>query len=329
MMPLSLEGTMADVLCFGNLQFDVLCRPVASLPAPGELRPIDHIDFALSGNGGNVAMALARLGIAVDLAGYSGADAVGESFRRTLAAQGVGLRALLRHPTASTGTSVIAVSPSGERTVMFVNGSNRCFDLDIVPDAWLEGVRVVSVGSLFVLPLFTQDALASLFQRAHDHGAVTMLNICPVPHATNLDALTKVLSVTDYFVLSQHEGRQLVGTDEPERILEVLDARTRGRVILTLAERGCCLRLGESFDYIPAETVEAVDCTGAGDAFVAGLIAGIVTGRRVAEAARLGCTVASFAVTGPGAYPRIPALSQMEHSLSRQWQMTGEAHARE
>ncbi len=320
---------MADVLCFGNLQFDVLCRPVASLPAPGELRRIDHIDFALSGNGGNVAMGLARLGIVVDLAGYSGADAVGESFRGTLAAQGVGLRALLRHPTTSTGTSVIAVSPSGERTVLFVNGSNSCFDLDTVPDAWLEGVRVVSAGSVFVLPQFTQDALASLFRRAHDHGAVTMLNTCPVPEATSLDALTKVLSVTDYFVLSGHEGRQLVGTDEPERILEVLDARTRGTVILTLGERGCCLPVGEGFEYIPAETVEAVDCTGAGDAFVAGLIAGIVAGGPLAEAARLGCKVASYAVTGPGAYPRIPALSQLDHRLSRQRQMTGDEHARE
>lgn len=320
---------MADVLCFGNLQFDVLCRPVASLPAPGELQHIDHIDFALSGNGGNVAMALARLGIAVDLAGYSGADAVGASFRRTLAAQGVGLGALLKHPTTSTGTSVIAVSPSGERTVLFVNGSNSCFDLDTVPDAWLEGVRVVSAGSVFVLPQFTQDALTALFRRAHDHGAVTVLNTCPVPDKTSLDALTTVLSVTDYFVLSGHEGRQLVGTDDPERILEVLDARTRGTVILTLGERGCCLRVGDGIEYIPAETVAAVDCTGAGDAFVAGFIAGIVTGRPLAEAARLGCKVASYAVTGLGAYPRIPVLAQLDHRLPRQRQMTGDAHARE
>nr|MDQ3328777.1 PfkB family carbohydrate kinase [Chloroflexota bacterium] len=164
---------------------------------------------------------------------------------------------------------------------------------------------------------------------AHDHGAVTVLNTCPVPDKTRLDALTTVLSVTDYFVLSGHEGRQLVGTDDPERILEVLDARTRGRVILTLGERGCCLRVGDGIEYIPAETVEAVDCTGAGDAFVAGFIAGVVAGGPLAEAARLGCKVASYAVTGPGAYPRIPALSQLDYRLSRQRQMTGDVHARE
>ncbi len=85
----------ATVLCFGNLQLDVLCRTVTALPPPGELQMIDTIDFALSGNGGNVAAALGRLGLEVELAGYSGADIIGEQFRITLAAMGVGTDKLL------------------------------------------------------------------------------------------------------------------------------------------------------------------------------------------------------------------------------------------
>jgi sugar/nucleoside kinase (ribokinase family) len=103
---------IATVLCFGNLQLDVLCRTVTALPPPGELHMIDAIDFALSGNGGNVAAALGRLGLEVELAGYSGAEIIGEQLRVTLAAMGVGTDKLLRHPTASTGISVITLSPS-------------------------------------------------------------------------------------------------------------------------------------------------------------------------------------------------------------------------
>ena len=71
---------MRDVLCFGNLQFDVLCHPVVALPAPGELSRLEGIDLMLSGNGGNVAAVLGRLGVGVDLAGYRGADPIGEAF---------------------------------------------------------------------------------------------------------------------------------------------------------------------------------------------------------------------------------------------------------
>ncbi len=125
----------ATVLCFGNLQLDVLCRTVLTLPPPGELHMIDAIDFALSGNGGNVAAALSRLGVEVELAGYTGADMIGEHSRATLANLGVVTDKLLRHPTASTGTSVITLSPGGERSIIFVNGANALFDLDTVPKA--------------------------------------------------------------------------------------------------------------------------------------------------------------------------------------------------
>ncbi len=303
---------MADVLCFGNVQFEVLCRAVTALPAPGALQRIDAIDFALSGNGANVAAALARLGVSVALAGYSGADAVGESFRQTLSDLGVGIETLPRHPTAGTGASVTALAPSGERSVLYVNGANDLIDLATAPDAWLDGVRVVSVGSVFVLPRFTGAAVARLFRRARERGATTVLNVCWDAEGQGLPFLAPALAETDYFILSQDEGRQLTGESESERMLEALEAHVRGAVVLTLGAEGCLVRGAQELCRVPALPVAAVDCTGAGDSFVAGFIAGLITRRPVEECARLGCHVASFAVTGPGAFPRIPPLAQVD-----------------
>ena len=307
---------VATVLCFGNLQLDVLCRTVTALSPPGELHMIDSIDFALSGNGGNVAAALGRLGIAVELAGYSGADIIGEQFRVTLAAMGVGTDKLLRHPTANTGTSVIALSSSGERSVIFVNGANALFDLDTVPDAWLEGRRVISVGSVFVLPQFTGEAVGRLFARAKAHGATTVLNICWDAEGRGSPFLKPALAETDYFILNYDEGRHLTGHTLPESILDTLEAYTHGTVVLTLGADGCCLRGVNGLHRIPALSVEAIDCTGAGDSFVAGFTASLVQGRSVYDCAYLGCQVAAFAVTGPGSYPRIPRLAEVDQ-LSR------------
>jgi len=87
-------GGVGDVLCFGNLQLDVLCRPISGLPAPGSLARVETIELALSGNGGNVAAALGRLDISVELAGFRGADSVGDSFAATQHGLGVGTTTL-------------------------------------------------------------------------------------------------------------------------------------------------------------------------------------------------------------------------------------------
>jgi sugar/nucleoside kinase (ribokinase family) len=307
---------MSDVLCFGNLQFDVLCRSVTALPLAGELRMIEAIDFALSGNAGNVAAALGRLGIDVEIAGYSGADIIGEQFRATLAALGVGTDKLLRHPTVSTGTSVITLSPGGERSVLFVNGANELFDLDAVPDEWLERARIVYAGSIFVLPQFTGEAVGRLFTRARAQGAITVMNICWDARGQGLPFLHPALTEADYFVLNYDEGRLLTGQTLPERIVDSLKVHTRGTVVLTLGAEGCCVEDKAGLVEIPALPVEAIDCTGAGDAFVAGFSAGLVEGRTLYDCARLGCSVAAFAVTGPGVYPRIPALAEVDQFIT-------------
>lgn len=310
---------MNEVLVFGNLQLDVLCKPVSSLPAPGELRKIEQVDFALSGNGGNLAIALARLGVPVGLVGYSGADMVGEQFRTTLAAEGVNIDRLARHAALGTGTSFVAISPSGEKSVLFVNGANEALAPDDVPDDWLDGARFIAVCSIFVLPQFTGDAVGRLFARARRCGATTVLNTCWDGERRGLAFLRPALAEADYFILNYDEGRQLAHRDRPEDILDVLasymSGTMSGTIVLTLGDEGCCFRSDGAFIRVPAVPVAATDTTGAGDAFIAGFIAGLARGLSLEACARLGCRVAAFAVTGPGAYPRIPKVNDATELL--------------
>jgi sugar/nucleoside kinase (ribokinase family) len=302
----------AQVLCFGNLQLDVLCRPVTSLPPPGVLTPVEHICMSLSGNGGNVAASLGRLGLSVQLAGYCGADVIGDGFAATLGELGVDTSRLCRHPSAATGTSVVTLAPHGERSILFTNGANGLFDLDTVPDAWLDGPRIVVVSSVFVLPQFTGEAVARLFSRARTTGAKSVLNTSWPNEAEPLTFLRPALAEADYFLCSFDEGRELTGHTRPELILEALAAVCRGVVVMTLGAEGCIFRDDGRLQHVPAEVVDATDCTGAGDAFVAGFVAGLVDRRPLAACAALGSRVASYAVTGPGAYPRIPTLYDLD-----------------
>src|SRR5438034_5543991 len=155
------ERRMPDVLCIGNIQFDVLARPLVALPRPGTLARVEEIRFSLGGNGMNTAAGLAQLGIPTALFGMVSRDFMGDHALAQLALAGVDNAAVERHPTAGSGVSLIAVAPDGERSITFTNGANECFRLEDVPAALLGDARILFVGSVFVLPQLTGEALAT------------------------------------------------------------------------------------------------------------------------------------------------------------------------
>jgi sugar/nucleoside kinase (ribokinase family) len=274
---------------------------------------IDNIEMVLSGNGGNVSTVLARLGIPVEVAAYSGADPIGEQFRVLLHKLGVGIGKLLRHPSTGTGMSIITLNPNGERSIMLVNGANELFELDTVPDEWLNETQLVAVLSVFLLPQFTGASVARLFARAKAQGARTLLNICWDTENQGLASLKPALALTDYFILNIDEARQLTGKHSPQEQLTCLEEYTTGVVVLTLGADGCCWKeAGGKPEYVPALSVDAVDTTGAGDSFIAGFSAGLMKNYALGNCVRLGCITASFAVTGTGTYSRIPDFNEID-----------------
>src|SRR5438034_4726030 len=250
------ERRMPDVLCIGNIQFDVLARPLVALPRPGTLARVEEIRFSLGGNGMNTAAGLAQLGIPTALFGMVSRDFLGDHALAQLAAAGVDTTAVARHPTAGSGVSLIAVAPDGERSITFTNGANERFDLDDVPDELLRQVRVLCIGSVFVLPQLTGGALARLFQRARAAGVMTVLDVCWDEEGRGLPFLAPCLPHTDLFAPSLEEGRQLTSRDEPAAIAATLMDAGAGAVGVKLGVRGCYLaRRGEAWE-VPTTPLE-------------------------------------------------------------------------
>lgn len=302
---------MPEVLCIGNIQFDVLARPVVALPQPGTLARVEEIRFSLGGNGMNTAAGLARLGIPTALFGIVSRDFLGDHALAQLAVAGVEPSAVARHPSAGSGVSLIAVAPDGERSITFTNGANDLFRLEDVPDDLLRKVRVLCVGSVFVLPQLTGEALARLFQRARAAGVTTVLDVCWDGEGRGLPFVAPCLPYTDHFAPSLEEGRQLTGRDEPAAIAAaLLSAGARG-VGLKLDARGCYMADAAGGVHVPTAPLEAADSTGAGDTWLAGLVAGLLQGLPLPECGRLANRVAAFAVTGPGCWERVPPLASL------------------
>jgi sugar/nucleoside kinase (ribokinase family) len=300
-----------DVLCIGNIQFDVLARPLVALPRPGTLAQVEEIRFSLGGNGMNTAAGLARLGVSTGLFGTVSRDFMGEYALAQVAFAGVDTAAVARHPTAGSGVSLIAVAPDGERCITFTNGANECFRLEDVPVSLLEKACVLCVGSVFVLPQLTGKSLAGLFQRARAAGVTTVLDVCWDTEGRGLPFLAPCLPHTDFLAPSLEEGRQLTGQNEPEAIADSLLAAGAGAVGVKLGERGCYLASRMEAHAVPTIPLNGVDTTGAGDTWLAGLVAGMLRGLSLEACGQLANRVAAFAVTGPGCWERVPPLATL------------------
>nr|WP_202421261.1 ribokinase [Actinomadura rayongensis] len=263
-------------------------------PGPGETVLGSDFDTHPGGKGANQAVAAALLGGRVALLGRVGDDGHGELLRDALAIVGVDTRALLTTP-APTGVAFIAVGPDGENSIIVAPGANaRLTPADVDP-AFLAGARVVSLQA--EIPVETVLAAA---RAASDAGARTVLNLSPVPAAS-----TALLGLCDVLVVNEHEaGLLLPGAARAPAALLALGPRA---VVVTLGADGACVADGTGEAFVPAPRVEAVDTTGAGDAFTAALCLRLARGDGVADAARYAVRVGAAAVRSPGAQASYPS----------------------
>jgi ribokinase len=213
-----------------------------------------------------------------------------------LIAQGVDAAHVAR-VDGSSGVAPIWVEPDGTNRIIVVAGANDAVDPATAADAVraLEGVAVV-VGQLEI----PQRVTAAAFVAAREVGAVTILNPAP---AAALDPT--LLDGADWLMPNETEFAILAGVDSfdpaDDAALLAFAATIRPRLVVTLGSRGAGLVTKDgTVERVPAIRVDAVDTTGAGDAFVGAFAYGLAAGLPELTAMRLGIACASDSVTKTG-----------------------------
>ncbi|HEX2754719.1 MAG TPA: ribokinase [Candidatus Limnocylindrales bacterium] len=242
------------------------------LPGPGETLVGTRFLQGFGGKGANQAVAAARFGASVAMVNAVGDDPNGRAILDNLAAQGVTTDdvAIAR---GTSGVATIWVDGAGMNRIIVIPGTNALVAPDLAAAA-VRRIRPAVVLGQFEIPQATTSAA---FLAAREVGATTILN--PAPGAL-IDAA--LVAVTDWLVPNETEFA-LIG----------------GRGVAVRPRTG-------SVAWIPAPTVQAVDTTGAGDAFVGAFAVGLALGWPAGAAATLGCAVASDSVTRPGTQSSYP-----------------------
>lgn len=294
-----------DLLVVGSANADLVVG-VDRRPAPGETVLGSDLAVHPGGKGANQAVAAARLGARTALLARVGDDAHGRLLLESQRSAGVDTTGVLVGG-APTGVALITVDPSGDNSIVVSPGANARLTPEDIRAAGplLLAARVVSVQ--LEIPLDTVAETA----RALPSGTRLVLN--PSPPAP-LPA--EVLAACDPLVVNEHEARSILGRDAgttPESWAQALTALGPRSVVITLGAGGALAadtRTGE-FVRVPSPAVDAVDTTGAGDAFTAALAWRLGLGEELPEAAAFAVRVGAAAVTKEGAQASFPTAEEV------------------
>lgn len=254
------------------------------------------------GSGANTAAWMAAEGVPVRYVGAVGQDPFGEAVLRDLRAVGVDCR-VPAIEGVPTGTCIVVVDGSGERTMFPDPGANSALTPAMVEGALDDTVDHVHVSGYTLLNPASRAAGLAVFDAARAHGSTISLDPASSgPLEAAREVILDRLPFVDVLLANAAEAAVLVGTDDPENALSVL-LETCSVVVIKLGPRGVLAGTRTERVELPALAVGAVDSTGAGDAFAAGFLPAWLAGQGLAEALNAGVALGARAVSRVGAGP--------------------------
>lgn len=304
-----------EVVVVGSANADLVVQ-VPRRPGGGETLLGGDLQLLPGGKGANQAAAAGRCGADVAFVGCIGSDANGGFLRAQLAAAGVATSSLVEG-TRPSGTAIIFLTPDGENSIVVSPGANHELDIERVErsaDVW-AAARVVVLS--LEIPHETAFHVAT---RAAAAGTRVILNAAP---SSRLDPA--VLAVCDPLIVNEHEALEAlgVGANDPDaedylRLAERLREAGARSVVVTLGADGAVIADADGLSSVPAYAVQAIDTTGAGDAFVGAVAGELAAGSALLDAVRFATAVSAVSVQRVGAQASYADRAEVEAFIAAQ-----------
>lgn len=289
------------------------CLHVDRLPLCGESLHSNTIWSEHGGKGLNVALGTHRLGIRVETLLPLGTDVVAEGVLQLLQDEGLHSRWALKIGEKS-GFGVGFVAPNGENFLAVYPGANALLRPEHIEKVFAALPKVEMVYGQFEIP---EAAIMLAFRFARGQFTRTVLNPSPwrLPTPT-------LLALTDILVVNETEaallfGQEVTGDFLPEQWLNYLPVWVKqldwqgDLLVVTLGEQGCLALTQGTLIYQPAWSISAMDVTGAGDAFSAGLVLGLMKGFELEETLKLACACGALVASKQGVLQNLPTWDEV------------------
>lgn len=298
----------------------VMGEPMAEFVANAEAT---QYRYGVGGDASNFAVAASRQGIKAGIATALGKDAFGNAILDFWHERQVDTRYVKRD--ASRPTAVYFVTPlvSGHAFTYYRSGSAAsAFAAADLPDSAFTGLKFLHVTAITqAISTASCDAVFDAISRAQAAGVQVSydtnlrLKLWELPRARAI--IHETVRLADLCLPSLDDVRVLTGLEEPEAIVDYYLKLGARQVVLKLGAEGCIAATPEQRWHVPGHRVQSVDGTGAGDAFGGSLIAALVHGDTLSEAARYANIAAALSTLGYGATSAIPERAEVMALLGR------------
>ncbi|MEO1523950.1 MAG: ribokinase [Planctomycetota bacterium] len=292
----------------GSANVDLTFR-TARLPLPGETLAGHSLHQGMGGKGANQAVAAARLGGNVHFIACVGHDGFAEQAIQAYKRDGIDVTHVRKSVGQPTGTAAILVDDDAENCIIVVPGATA----ELTAHDISVAAASIQESEIILCQLETPvEAAVEAFRLARSANRQTVLTPAPADKVTD-----ELLALTDFCLPNQSELSALVGEPietQADAIggAERLRQRGVGTVLLTQGKHGALLVASDGITVIPANSVSAVDTTGAGDAFTAAFAVAVADGMELADAAQFASLSAAISVTRPGTQTSFPTRQEIE-----------------
>jgi len=310
------------ILVVGSINMDLVVQ-VSRLPVLGEtLLGAGSLKLVPGGKGANQAVAMARLGAPVAMAGRVGTDPFGAQLLNALQADKIDTGLIVTDKQEASGVAFIFLTSDGDNAIVVASGANMQVGLDRVQ---LSNIfEAIAQARALVLQLeIPLETVKTLVAAGHNGGIPVVLNPAPAQPLP-----PETLRQLQILIANKNEASTLSGmdVDNPE------GARTAATrlheqgipiAVITLGAQGAVLAMDDGSGktltiYQPAPRVKVVDTTAAGDCFVGAFTVALTGGQSAADALKFAVYASALKVTKFGAQSGLPALAEVEAFLAQQ-----------
>ena len=292
----------ANIVVLGSSNTDMVVK-AAHLPAPGETILGGQFFMVPGGKGANQAVAAARSRSSVAFIAKVGTDIFGQQAIAHYQQEGILVDTIFQDEENPSGIALISVDAKGENCILVAPGANAT----LTPKELQSVKNTIISGNVLLMQL--EIPIATIEQAidvAVQHDTKIILNTAPAQALSD-----QLLQQVDILILNTSEAQFYTGItignwEEAALAADYLYQKCPGIIIITLGAKGSLLKEKDNYIQIPAEEVNAVDSTAAGDTFCGVLAACVAKEMPIVDAVKLASKAAAISVTRMGAQTSIP-----------------------
>lgn len=303
---------MAELITFGEplLEFARL---------EDEERPLFLQGFG--GDTSNVAVAAARQEASVAVLARIGADGFGDAFLELWRAEGIDVSLVERDEDAPTGAYFIDYDDDGHHfTYLRATSAATRMRPELLPYDAIASARILHLSGITqAISTGSCDAGFAAMRHARAHGTLVAYDTNLRTKLWGIDRARAVILATvplvDYCLPGLDDARQLLGTDDPDAVVDRFLSLGARHVVLKMGSEGAIVASQEGRRHVPAHPVEPVDATAAGDTFDGAFLSEVLRGADAVDAARYAAVAAALSTTGHGAVAPMPRRARTLEAL--------------